>query len=110
MTSDLRTAQLVNIVSTDGTRIGLWQTSSGPHVPGLVLVGSETEARRRAMATALTHVLHDSRVTELTGQRHAAHQTAPEQFASAIRDFLGAGADALGDGGYRSTSRRGGLS
>lgn len=63
-------------------------------VPVLLLVGSETEARRRAIATALTRVLPNSRVTELAGQRHAAHQTAPEHFASVIRDFLGADAGA----------------
>jgi pimeloyl-ACP methyl ester carboxylesterase len=67
---------------------------AGITVPVLLLVGSETEARRRAMATALTRVLPDNRVTELPGQRHAAHQTAPAQFASVIRDFLGADAGA----------------
>jgi pimeloyl-ACP methyl ester carboxylesterase len=65
---------------------------AGINFPVLLLAGSETEARRRAMATALTRVLPNSRVTELPGQRHSAHQAAPAQFASVIRDFLGADA------------------
>ena len=58
--------------------------------PTLVIVGGQTEARRREMFEGVARLLPRSRVTVLPGQRHAAHQTAPELLASALREFLGA--------------------
>jgi pimeloyl-ACP methyl ester carboxylesterase len=56
--------------------------------PTLLLVGSETEARRREMLEGLARVLPNAQVAVLPGQRHAAHQTAPLLLAAAIREFL----------------------
>jgi pimeloyl-ACP methyl ester carboxylesterase len=69
---------------------------SGPDVarygaieaPVLLVVGELTEARRRAMFEGLAQVLKNVRVAVLPGQRHAAHQTAPDLLAAALRDFL----------------------
>lgn len=58
--------------------------------PALLIVGSETDPRRREMFEAWTRMLGDARVTVLPGQRHAAHQTAPELLAAALKEFLAA--------------------
>jgi pimeloyl-ACP methyl ester carboxylesterase len=57
-------------------------------IPTLLIVGSETEARRREMLERLVQVLPTARLAVLPGQRHAAHQTAPELFAATLREFL----------------------
>jgi pimeloyl-ACP methyl ester carboxylesterase len=56
--------------------------------PTLLVTGSETEARRREMFEGLARVLPNARLAVLPGQRHAAHQMAPELLASALRDFV----------------------
>lgn len=56
--------------------------------PTLLVVGSETEARRREMFEGVARVLPNARIAVLPGQRHAAHQTAPELLAAALRDFI----------------------
>lgn len=62
---------------------------SGLQTPTLVVVGAETDARRREMFEAPARVLPNARVAVLPGQRHAAHQTSPELLSAALRDFLG---------------------
>ncbi len=60
-------------------------------VPVLLILGSETDERRRQMLEmfeGLASAFKDARVAVLPGQRHAAHQTAPSLFASTIREFL----------------------
>ncbi len=57
--------------------------------PTLLIVGSETEARRREIFEGLTRVLPEARLAVLPGQRHAAHQTAPDLLAVALEDFIG---------------------
>jgi pimeloyl-ACP methyl ester carboxylesterase len=53
-----------------------------------VIVGEQSEPRRRAMFEQLAGLFNDARVCVLPGQRHAAHQTAPQLLATALRDFL----------------------
>lgn len=57
-------------------------------IPTLLLVGERTDARRREMFLALNGLIQGSRVRELAGQGHAAHQTAPELLAAALTEFL----------------------
>jgi pimeloyl-ACP methyl ester carboxylesterase len=68
-----------------GTDLGRFSALA---VPTLLLVGGQTEATRREMVLALANVIPDSRIHELPGQGHAAHQTAPELFADALTEFL----------------------
>ncbi|HET8631310.1 MAG TPA: alpha/beta fold hydrolase [Thermomicrobiales bacterium] len=56
--------------------------------PVLLVTGELTEPRRREMFERLTQVFQNARVAVLPGQRHAAHQTAPDLLAAALRDFL----------------------
>ena len=56
--------------------------------PTLLIVGSETDARRQQMLDMLTRALPHARRSVLQGQRHAAHNTAPGLLATALRDFL----------------------
>lgn len=57
-------------------------------VPALLLVGGQTEGRRREMFLRLSTILPRSQICELPGQGHAAHQTAPELLAEALTAFL----------------------
>lgn len=57
-------------------------------VPTLLLVGGQTEARRREMFLALSSIIPESQVRDLPGQGHAAHQTAPELLADTLTAFL----------------------
>lgn len=66
-------------------------------VPALLLVGTETEARRRDLFLSLGSVLPRSQIHELSGQGHAANQTAPELLAGTILEFLLAVDKAAGD-------------
>ena len=56
--------------------------------PVLLVVGELTEARRREWFESLAGAFKDARLAILPGQRHAAHQTAPDLLAAALRDFL----------------------
>jgi pimeloyl-ACP methyl ester carboxylesterase len=57
-------------------------------VPVLLLVGSDTAPELAQPFAALADSLPDARVRVLPGQRHAAHQTAPDVLAEALRDAL----------------------
>ena len=61
---------------------------SAIEVPGLIIVGEQTDPFRRGVWEQLAGVFKDARVRVLAGQRHAAHQTAPALLANAISDFL----------------------
>ena len=50
--------------------------------------GKQTDPLRRGVWEQLAGVFMHAQVIVLPGQRHAAHQTAPELLANAIRDFL----------------------
>jgi pimeloyl-ACP methyl ester carboxylesterase len=54
----------------------------------LLILGGETEPRRRDMFERLAGLFPGSRVAVLPGQRHAAHQTAPQLLATTLREFL----------------------
>lgn len=58
------------------------------NLPTLLLVGGETQARRRQMFQSLSGVIPGSQVRELPGQGHAANQTAPKLLAGAVSEFL----------------------
>lgn len=58
-------------------------------VPTLLLIGSEALTRRRQMFEMLANLLPNARLVELTGQGHAANQTAPHLLAEAIKTFVG---------------------
>lgn len=77
-----RELRAVNDYGTDLARFGAIE------VPVLLVVGELTEARRRELWESLARVLKDARLAVLPGQRHAAHQTAPDLLAAALRDFL----------------------
>lgn len=68
-----------------GTNLDRFRTLS---IPTLLLVGGQTEGRRREMFLALDAVLPRSQVVDLPGQGHAAHQTAPELLADSLTTFL----------------------
>jgi pimeloyl-ACP methyl ester carboxylesterase len=68
-----------------GTDLDRFKTLS---VPALLLIGGQTEGRRRDMFLALSAVIPGSQLHELPGQGHAANTTAPELFASAMTEFL----------------------
>lgn len=59
-------------------------------LPVLLIVGSETDPRRQQMLDSFTRSLPAAHRAVLPGQRHAAHNTAPQLLASALRDFIGA--------------------
>lgn len=54
----------------------------------LLILGGETEARRREMFEGTVRLLLNARVAVLPDQRHAAHQTAPQLLAATLREFL----------------------
>lgn len=56
--------------------------------PTLLVIGSETDARRQQMLDMFMQALPSARRAILRGQRHAAHNTAPQLLASALREFL----------------------
>ncbi len=59
-------------------------------VPVLMIVGEQTDPFRRGVWEQLADVFKDWQVCVLPGQRHAAHQTAPDLLANTITDFLAA--------------------
>lgn len=77
-----RELRAINDYAADATRVASLIT------PTLLIMGSETESRRREIFEGLARVLPNARVAVLPGQRHAAHQTSPELLASALRDFI----------------------
>ncbi|HEX9037590.1 MAG TPA: alpha/beta hydrolase [Ktedonobacterales bacterium] len=79
-----RELRAINAYGADLNRFGTLS------LPTLLLVGERTDARRREMFLALNGVIQGSRMRELAGQGHAAHQTAPELLAAAITEFLSA--------------------
>jgi pimeloyl-ACP methyl ester carboxylesterase len=54
----------------------------------LLVIGEQTEPRRRGMFQQLAGLFQHPHMSVLPGQRHAAHQTAPDLLANALRDFL----------------------
>ena len=57
-------------------------------IPVLLLVGGQTEPRRRELFEQSASLFKAGRVAVLEGQRHAAHQTGPDMLATALRRFL----------------------
>lgn len=57
--------------------------------PVLLVLGSQTPARRREMFEGTARAVPNARIAVLPGQGHAAHNTAPDLLAAAIRDFIG---------------------
>lgn len=57
-------------------------------IPVLLIVGEQTEPQRRRLFEQSLRLLKDVRLSVLSGQRHAAHQTAPGLLARALVDFL----------------------
>ena len=57
-------------------------------VPVLLVLGERTEPQRREMFARMAELFRFARIAVLPGQRHAAHQTAPDLLAQSIRDFL----------------------
>ena len=58
------------------------------NVPVLLVLGEKTEPRRREMFERLAQLFRNAQIAVLPGQRHAAHQTAPNVLAQSLRDFL----------------------
>jgi pimeloyl-ACP methyl ester carboxylesterase len=58
------------------------------HAPMLLLVGEQTDLRRRDLFEQAAGLFNDAHIEVLPGQRHAAHQTGPETLAAALREFL----------------------
>lgn len=56
--------------------------------PTLLLLGGQTEARRREMFVRLSGIIPRGQIHELPGQGHAANTTAPELFAGILTEFL----------------------
>ena len=56
--------------------------------PTLLLVGEQTDRRRRDLFEQSASLFNDARIAVLPGQRHAAHQTGPETLAAAVCEFL----------------------
>lgn len=79
-----RKLRALNDYAADMAKIGTIEAST------LLIAGSETGARRREMFEGLARVLANGWVALLPGQRHAAHQAAPELLASTLRQFLAA--------------------
>jgi pimeloyl-ACP methyl ester carboxylesterase len=61
---------------------------SAIEMPILMIVGEQTDPFRRGVWQQLAGQLKGARVCVLPGQRHAAHQTAPDLLAAALTDFL----------------------
>ncbi len=78
-----RELRAINEYGADGTRF------AGLRPPTLLIAGSETDPSRREMFEGVARMLPNARVAELPGQRHAAHQTAPELLAATLREFIG---------------------
>ncbi len=68
-----------------GTDMERFQVISAPT---LLLVGGQTEGRRRVMFQVLNTIIPKSQIHELPGQGHAANTTAPELLADALTGFL----------------------
>jgi pimeloyl-ACP methyl ester carboxylesterase len=68
-----------------GTDLDRFRTLS---MPTLLLVGGRTPDKMREMFLAIGSVIPGSRVQDLPGQGHAAHQTAPELLVDALTAFL----------------------
>jgi pimeloyl-ACP methyl ester carboxylesterase len=77
-----RELRALNAYAPDMERLGAIRA------PVLLVVGDQTEPRRREMFQGLARFFEDARLVVLPGQRHAAHQTAPHLLAAALRDFL----------------------
>jgi pimeloyl-ACP methyl ester carboxylesterase len=77
-----RELRAVNNYAPDMERI------SAIGVPVLMVVGEQTEPLRRGMWEEVAGLFKDVRIGVLPGQRHAAHQTAPDLLANALHDFL----------------------
>ena len=54
----------------------------------LLVLGELTDPRRREMFKRTAQLFPNASVTLLPGQRHTAHQTAPDLLAATIREFL----------------------
>lgn len=87
-----RELRAIEAYSTD------WIRFANVGAPTLLVAGSETEPRRREMFETLGRAFPNSRFALLPGQRHAAHQTAPEILAGALREFLPEDASAQENG------------
>jgi pimeloyl-ACP methyl ester carboxylesterase len=57
-------------------------------VPTLLLIGEESPAWNKQVVAELADSLPDSQIVSLPGQGHFAMNTAPEQFAAELVDFL----------------------
>ena len=80
-----RELRAMNDYGTDPARYGAIEA------PVLLVVGELTAPRLRQMVEGMAGAFRDARVAVLPGQRHTAHQTAPELLVAALRDFLLAG-------------------
>ncbi|MCH7812354.1 MAG: alpha/beta hydrolase [Chloroflexi bacterium] len=58
------------------------------NIPLLLLVGSESPQRLRALSDDLARIVPNAQVRELVGQQHGAHIDAPELFVSEVVKFL----------------------
>lgn len=58
------------------------------NTPVTLVVGEDSEPRRRELFENFSSLFKKVRVAILRGQRHAAHQTAPEVLADTLREFL----------------------
>jgi pimeloyl-ACP methyl ester carboxylesterase len=56
--------------------------------PVLLVVGEQTDPRRRHLFEQSVRVFNDNRIAVLSGQRHAAHQTGRETLAAALGEFV----------------------
>lgn len=72
-------------ISAYGTDLARFATLNAR---ALLLVGSETDGRRREVIVRLLDALPNAELEVLPGQKHAAHQTAPQLFARVITEFL----------------------
>ncbi len=62
---------------------------AGSAIPTLLLVGGDSPPAFREAIHVLAGALPDNRVAVMTGQRHAAIDTAPELFLAEVNRFLG---------------------
>ena len=65
---------------------------AGLSVPTMLLTGSDSSPSLAASTAALAAALPGAQVVTMAGQGHVAMLTAPALFATAVLDFLGAGA------------------
>ncbi|GAB90156.1 alpha/beta fold hydrolase [Gordonia rhizosphera] len=64
------------------------RTAAGISVPTMLLVGSESTDEVKADPEIVAAAIPDARIRVLDGQTHMAHLAAPEDFASAVLEFL----------------------